>query len=168
MKRPYVLEMYGLFQTIRIMDLQTLITKYCAYQERCQKEVRNKLYESGARKDEVEELMIMLITEGLVDEERYARAYARGKFRIKNWGRNKIVYELKQNQISEYCIKKGLAEIDEDEYRNTVRRLAEKKMTELKGDKNLFSRRSKLWRYLSQKGYEHHLITNVVSELISI
>lgn len=148
------------------MDLRTMITRYCEYQDRCQKEVRNKLYENGARKDEVEEILIELISNKTIDEERYARNFARGKFRIKNWGKRKIVYELKQDQISEYCIKKGLSEIDEDEYLQTLERLTIMKMPEIKKDKNLFTRRAKLQRYLSQKGYEHELVAEMLKKYI--
>ncbi|MES2477602.1 MAG: regulatory protein RecX [Bacteroidota bacterium] len=148
------------------MDLRTMITRYCQYQDRCQKEVRNKLYENGARKDEVEELLIELIGIKLIDEERYARNFARGKFRIKNWGRKKIVYELKQDQISDYCIKKGLSEIDEDEYVQTLERLAERKMPDIKKEQNVFARRAKLQRYLTQKGYENDLITDILKKFI--
>lgn len=148
------------------MDLRTMITRYCQYQDRCQKEVRNKLYENGARRDEVEELLMELINIKLLDEERYARNFARGKFRIKNWGRRKIVYELKQNQISEYCIQKGLSEIDEDEYLLTLERLTERKMPDILKDKNVFTRRAKLQRYLSQKGYEHELVADMLKRLI--
>lgn len=148
------------------MDLRTMITRYCEYQDRCQKEVRNKLYENGARKDEVEEIMIELISNKTIDEERYARNFARGKFRIKNWGKRKIVYELKQDQISDYCIKKGLTEIDEDEYLQTLERLTIMKMPEIKKDKNLFTRRAKLQRYLSQKGYEHELVAEMLKKYI--
>jgi regulatory protein len=148
------------------MDLRTMITRYCQYQDRCQKEVRNKLYENGARKDEVEDLMMELIAAKLLDEERFARSFARGKFRIKNWGRRKIIYELKQNQISDYCIKKGLAEIDEDEYLETLERLTEKKMPDIKKEQNIFARRAKLQRYLSQKGYENELVAAILKKFI--
>jgi regulatory protein len=148
------------------MDLRTMITRYCQYQDRCQKEVRNKLYENGARKDEVEELLIELIGIKLIDEERYARNFARGKFRIKNWGRKKIVYELKQDQISDYCIKKGLSEIDEDEYVQTLERLAERKMPDIKKEQNVFARRAKLQRYLTQKGYENDLVSDILKKFI--
>lgn len=148
------------------MDLRTMITRYCQYQDRCQKEVRNKLYENGAHKSEVEELLMELINLKLLDEERYARSFARGKFRIKNWGRRKIVYELKQNQISDYCINKGLGEIDEDEYLQTLVRLTERKMPDILKDKNIFTRRAKLQRYLSQKGYEHELVAEMLKKFI--
>ena len=148
------------------MDLRTMITRYCQYQDRCQKEIRNKLYENGASKDEVAELMIELIESKLIDEERYARNFARGKFRIKNWGKRKIIFELKQDQISEYCIKKGLSEIDDEEYLQTLERLTERKIPEYLKDKNLFTRRAKLQRYLSQKGYEQELIAEMIKKYI--
>jgi regulatory protein len=148
------------------MDLRTMITRYCQYQDRCQKEIRNKLYENGASKDDVAELMIELIESKLIDEERYARNFARGKFRIKNWGKRKIIFELKQDQISEYCIKKGLSEIDDEEYRQTLERLTERKIPEYMKDKNLFTRRAKLQRYLSQKGYEQELIAEMIKKYI--
>ena len=148
------------------MDLRTMITRYCQYQDRCQKEIRNKLYENGASKDEVAELMIELIELKLIDEERYARNFARGKFRIKNWGKRKIIFELKQDQISEYCIKKGLSEIDDEEYLQTLERLTERKIPEFMKDKNLFTRRAKLQRYLSQKGYEQELIAEMIKKYI--
>jgi regulatory protein len=148
------------------MDLRTMITRYCQYQDRCQKEIRNKLYENGASKDDVAELMIELIESKLIDEERYARNFARGKFRIKNWGKRKIIFELKQDQISEYCIKKGLSEIDDEEYLQTLERLTERKIPEYLKDKNLFTRRAKLQRYLSQKGYEQELIAEMIKKYI--
>lgn len=148
------------------MDLRTMISRYCEYQDRCQKEVRNKLYENGADRDEVGQIMTELIEQKLVDEERYARSFARGKFRIKNWGRRKIVYELKQNQISDYCIKKGLSEIDEEEYQATLEKLTEKKMPDILKDRNVFTRRAKLQRYLNQKGFETELITEMLRKFI--
>lgn len=148
------------------MDLRTMISRYCEYQDRCQKEVRNKLFENGADRDEVGQIMTELIGQKLVDEERYARSFARGKFRIKNWGRRKIVYELKQNQISDYCIKKGLSEIDEEEYQATLEKLTEKKMPDILKDRNLFTRRAKLQRYLAQKGFETELIAEMLRKFI--
>lgn len=148
------------------MDLHTMIYRYCNYQERCQKEVRNKLYENGARREEAEQLIAELIGANLLNEERYACSFARGKFRIKNWGRRKIVYELKQNQLSEYCIRKALSEIDEDEYRETLKKLIPKKLDELKRERSPYTRKTKLQRYLVQKGYEMELIQEIAASLI--
>ncbi|HXC03732.1 MAG TPA: RecX family transcriptional regulator, partial [Bacteroidia bacterium] len=96
---------------------------WCAYQERCQQEVRDKLYEWGLWKDMVEQIISELIGQGFIDEERFARTYAGGKFRIKKWGKQKIKNELKQRHISEYCIRKAMLEIDADAYRKTLEKI---------------------------------------------
>ncbi|MCB0697166.1 MAG: RecX family transcriptional regulator [Chitinophagaceae bacterium] len=142
------------------------MTHYCRYQERSHKEVKNKLYELGCTTDEVEEYIIKVIEAGFLNEERYARAVARGKFRMKQWGRNKIVQQLKQQQVSEYCIKKALTEIDEHEYLATIKKLAEKKLNEIRSEKNIFIRKQKIYRYLAQKGYESSLINEAVNEIL--
>ena len=108
-------------------DIRNAIIKYCDYQERCHQEVRNKLYELGAYTSEVEQHIALLIEENLLNEERYACAVARGRFRLKKWGRVKIVQYLKLHKISAYCIKKALKEIDGDEYEKTLNKLAERK-----------------------------------------
>ena len=100
---------------------------YCAYQERCQWEVRKKLSEKGIRGEQAEELISGLITEGFLNEERFARAFSRGKFRMKNWGKHRIIHELKLRDISPRCIQDGLTEIDPEEYADTLRREDEKK-----------------------------------------
>ncbi|HRD43896.1 MAG TPA: RecX family transcriptional regulator, partial [Ferruginibacter sp.] len=92
------------------------IKHYCAYQERSHKEVKEKLYGFGLYKAEVELLLTQLIEENYLNEERFATAFAGGKFRMKQWGRQKIKYELKQKQVSDYCIKKALAAIDGEQY----------------------------------------------------
>ena len=89
---------------------------YCAYQERSHSEVKYKCLELGLRGDEVDEAIAALVSENFLNEERFAIAFVGGKFRSKQWGRRKILAELKQRQVSAYCIKKGMAEIDEDDY----------------------------------------------------
>ena len=131
---------------------------YCGYQERCHKEVKEKLYELGLHKLEVETTISQLIEENYLNEERFATQYAGGKFRMKNWGRVKIKYELKQKQVSEYCIKKGLKAIDEDDYIKALEKLAAAKWESLSGEKNKFSKLRKTQDYLMQKGYEQDLI----------
>ncbi len=148
------------------MSVKDSITRYCQYQLRCHKEVRNKLYELGCTTPEVEEQIIDLIQTGLLNEENYARAIARGKFRMKQWGRRKIVEQLKFQQISDYCIKKALTEIDEEEYIETLKTLAEKKLKELKSEKNIFTRKQKIYRYLVQKGYESELAGETINEIL--
>lgn len=149
------------------MDVKSAIYHYCNYQERCHAEVRNKLYELGCKTPEVEQHIADLIEADLLNEERYARAYARGHFRMKNWGKQKIINQLRFNKISEYCIKKALTEIDPYEYDAVLKKLAEKKWNECRSDRNQFVRRNKVYRYLVQKGYENDLVQNAINDLIS-
>ena len=95
---------------------------YCAYQERSQQEVRSKLYEWGLWKEVVEEVIVKLINDNFLNEERFALAYAGGKFRIKKWGKIKIQQGLKLKGVSEYCIKKAFASIDYDDYLNLIQK----------------------------------------------
>jgi len=140
------------------------IASFCAYQERCQKEVREKLLEKGVEEDQAEELIAFLITEGYLNEERFARAYVRGKFRLKKWGRRKIQFELKNKDLSEYVLKKGFEEIDEDEYWEVLKGLVEKKSAEIKVKDN-FQKRDKIFKYLYSRGFESDLIQLALVEI---
>jgi regulatory protein len=140
------------------------IQHYCAYQERCHSEVRNKLLELSFRGQDLEEAIASLIAEGFLNEERFAKSYTSGKFRINQWGRRKIIQGLKQRQVSEYCIKKGLKEINEEEYYATLHQLADKKLLELRKEKFDWIRKQKTLRYLVQKGYETDLIQEVLKD----
>jgi regulatory protein len=131
---------------------------YCAYQERCHSEVKEKLYTLGVWKKDHDEIIATLIEENYLNEERFAVSYAGGKWRIKQWGRIKIKHELKQKQVSEYCIKKALKQIDEEEYKNVLQKLARQKYDSLKNEQYLV-RKKKTIDYLSLKGYEHELIS---------
>jgi regulatory protein len=141
------------------------IKHYCAYQERGHAETREKLYSFGLYKHEVETLLTQLIEENYLNEERYAIALAGGKFRMKQWGRVKIKYELQQKKVSPYCIKKALAVIDEKEYDATLQKLAGAKLATLKSEKNIFVKKTKLRNYLMQKGFEPGLIMEVVNRI---
>lgn len=134
------------------------IKHYCAYQERCHSEVKEKLYGYGLHKAEVEKIIGKIIEEDYLNEERFAVQFAGGRFRMKKWGKVKIRYALRQKNVSEYCIKKGLKAIDEDDYLNTLSQLFAQKLKELKGQKNQFIRKRKIQDYLVQKGYESDLI----------
>lgn len=139
---------------------------YCGYQERSHAEVKEKLYSFGLRKQEVEESLSQLIEENYLNEERFAIQFAGGKFRMKQWGRIKIKYELKQKQVSEYNIKKAMKEIGEDDYGRILKKLAEKKWSALKGEGvNLFVKMSKTTDYLLQKGFEPELIRQAIAKL---
>jgi len=140
------------------------ILHYCKYQERCHMEARNKLYELGCTPGEAEQLLTSLIESGVLNEERFARAYAGGKFRMMQWGREKIKQQLKLRKISDYCIKKAMKEIDETNYTKTLCKLVVKKISELKREKSPVKRKSKLYRYLVQKGYERDLVMDAIKE----
>ncbi len=142
------------------------IKPYCAYQERCHSEVKEKLYSYGLYKKDVEALLSHLVEENFLNEERFAILFAGGKFRIKHWGKIKIQYELKQKQVSEYCIKKALKEIDQAAYTKTLYKLAEIKLKLLKTEKNLFTKKQKLHDHLKQKGFESNLIQSVIKDII--
>lgn len=137
---------------------------YCAYQERCHSEVKYKCIELGLRGDEIDAAIADLISENFLNEERFARAFAGGKFRTKQWGRKKILQELKQRQVSAYCIKKGMEEIDDEDYDKTLTGLAAKKYASLKGEQYL-KRKYKTMQYLLQKGYEPELIQDIVEQI---
>lgn len=140
------------------------IRKFCDYQERNQREIRDKLYSYGLYPNEVESLLAELVEEGSVNEERYAIAFARGKFRMKQWGRVKIKYELKKQQISDYCIKIALKEIDEEEYGEVLEKLMMTKEKSLRSEKHPLIKKRKISMYLQQKGYEASLINAIMEE----
>jgi regulatory protein len=127
---------------------------YCSYQERCHQEVRDKLYSFGLRKSDVETAIATLIGEDRLNEERFATLFAGGHFRMKKWGKIKIRYELKMKGVSDYCIKKALASIDEVDYARTLDDQTARKWETLAGESDLFRRRQKARDFLLQKGYE--------------
>ncbi len=137
---------------------------YCGYQERCHSEVKDKLYELGVRRKEHDEITATLIEEGYLNEERFALTYAGGKFRIKHWGRVRIRHELKQKQVSDYSIKKALGKIDEEQYLDTLRKLASDKHSSLKREQWLV-RKKKTIDYLLQKGYEPDLVHQIIETI---
>ena len=140
------------------------IRHYCAYQERAQQEVRDKLYELGMTKDEVEEIMSDLIAENFLNEERFAVQFAGGHFRIKGWGKVKIQHALQQKRVSSYNIKIGLKAIDGDAYLKTLEQLATKKWNSLKGERGLI-RMAKTYAFLHQRGFEPILYQPLVQKL---
>ena len=135
---------------------------YCSYQERCHAEVREKLYSLGIRKNDHGEIIATLIEEGYLNEEKFAIAFARGKWRLKQWGRVKIRYELKLKQINDYCINKAIGQIDEEEYLAVLQKLAEEKYASLKGEQYLL-RKKKAIDYLVSKGYEPQLVNQFIN-----
>lgn len=149
-------------------DALAKLMKYCAYQERCFAEVEAKLANLGLYDDEAGEVIIELSRSGFLDEERFARAFVRGKFRLKKWGRRKIANELRQKKISEYCVIEGFKEIEDTEYREVLQDLATTYWEKLRAEKNVWAKRKKTGSYLLQKGYEPELINALLKELAEV
>ncbi len=137
---------------------------FCAYRDRSHKEVEDKLTNMRMIPEAKEKIIISLMHEGFLNEERFARSFARGKFRIKKWGRIRITQELKKREISTPIIKLGLSEINEIDYRKSLYELAEKKAEQIK-ESNPFKRKKKLADHLLRKGYESQLVFDCVNDL---
>jgi regulatory protein len=132
---------------------------YCAYQERCHSDVKEKLFSLGIWKKDQEEVIATLIEEGYLNEERFSIAFAGGKWRVKRWGRVKIRYELKQRGISEYCIKKAMKEIEEEEYLEVLKKLVRERYNNLKGE-GFLARKKKTLDYFIGRGFEADLVNS--------
>jgi regulatory protein len=149
---------------IKITDEKTALAKaehYCAYQERSQQEVRDKLYEWGLYPNIVEQVIIKLIEGNFLNEERFANAYTRGKFNQKGWGKNKIKQGLKLKRVSGPLIKKALNGINGDDYLLMLHKVIQKKAT-LLSEKDAYKRKYKLHQYALSRGYENDLISDVL------
>ena len=133
----------------------------CAYQERCQQEMRDKLYEWGLFSNDVENIIANLISDNFLNEERFAKAYAGGKFRIKKWGRIKIRIELKKRKISDYCIRKGMLEIEESDYLKILNEIIAKKLKETPKGK-IQIRNYKAAQYAISRGFESDLVWEAI------
>jgi regulatory protein len=141
------------------------LKQYCSYQERSHHEAEQKLWELGIRKDDQQEIIAKLIEEDYLNEERFAIQYAGGKFRMKSWGKKKISFGLKEKRVSEYCIKKALSSIDEEDYLKTLQKIAEEKYDQLKNEQHLVRKRKTI-DYLLQKGFESNLVFRQTQQLI--
>ncbi|MEO5976638.1 MAG: regulatory protein RecX [Chryseolinea sp.] len=138
---------------------------YCAYQERSHQEVKNKLLNLGVYGNEIDEMISSLIIDGYLNEERFAKAFAGGKFRVKHWGRLKINRELEARGLTKNCIKLGMREIDDEDYLQTLITLVEKKSDQVQ-EANPFVRKDKIARFAISKGYEPEMVWKVVQEII--
>lgn len=151
-------------KSIKITDEKTALAKaehYCAYQERSQQEVRDKLYEWGLYSNMVEQVIMQLITGNFLNEERFANAYTRGKFNQKGWGKNKIKQGLKFKRVSDPLIKKALSSINGDDYLLMLQKIIQKKAALLR-EKDAYKRKYKLHQYALSRGYENDLISDVL------
>ncbi|MDO6515830.1 regulatory protein RecX [Zobellia uliginosa] len=148
-----------------IEEAKRKLEGYCAYQDRCHKEVVAKLREMRMIPEAIDQIVVHLIQENFLNEERFAQSFARGKFSIKKWGRNRIVSELKQRNISKYNITTALKEIDPEDYLKTLDALAEKRLAQIT-ERNPQKRKKKLADYLLYRGWESHLVYEKLKELV--
>lgn len=140
--------------------------RFCALQERCHSEVREKLWAWGVYGLAAEQVLAELISQGFLNEERFACAFASGKFRIKGWGRKRIEHALRARQVSDYCIRKALQALPEDEYQAMLHNLLRQKYEELaRKAPTSAERRAALLRFAAQRGYETDLTWNAIRQL---
>jgi len=149
---------------LTVAEAQQKLEHYCAYQERCHKEVVNKLRELGMIPTAIDSIITSLIQNNYLNEMRFAQSFARGKFRIKKWGKNRILRELKLRNISNYNIKKGMEQISEEDYHTTFMELFEKRKKEV-ARLPIEKQKKKLISYLSYRGWETELIYDALREL---
>tara|TARA_R110002072_G_scaffold281965_3_gene444664 strand:+ start:5922 stop:6398 length:477 start_codon:yes stop_codon:yes gene_type:complete len=147
------------------LEAKSRLEYLCAYQERCSSELEEKMYDWGFNQEDTSQLISHLIAHNYLNEERFAEAFTSGKVNIKKWGRIKIHQQLKQKRISDYSIKKGLSSIDEVVYMENLQSLALKKWKSLSKERDSYSKKVKVYRFLSSKGYETDLLRNCVDEI---
>ena len=152
--------------TYTVEKAKRKLESYCIYQDRCHKEIDQKLFEMGMIKEANEVIILHLIEHNFLNEERFARSYARGKFKIKKWGRQRIIRELKLREISKYNIEKGLLEIDQKEYMDTLLEIINKKNESVR-ENNTFKKRKKIVDFLLRRGFESVLVFDMVNEVMS-
>lgn len=148
-----------------VQEATSKMEHYCAYQERCHKEVTEKLKGMHMIPEAIDQILGHLIQENFLNEERFAKAFARGKFSIKKWGANRIIRELRFRDISAYNIKSALAEITNEDYLATFDELARKRLSQIK-ETNTFKKKKKLADYLLYRGWESHLVYEKANQLI--
>ncbi len=157
---------YNSQKTYTVEEATSKLEGYCAYQERCHKEVNQKLREMRMIPEAIDVIILHLLQHNFLNETRFAQAFARGKFNHKKWGKQRIVRELKFRDISKFNIDLGLKEISEEDYVNTFNELAQKRFLQLNSEKNLQKKRKKFIDYLLYRGWESFLVYDKVRELI--
>jgi regulatory protein len=149
-----------------VHEIKQKIEHYCVYQDRCHKEVEEKIKSYNLIPEAREMILLSLMKDNFLNEERFAKSFARGKFRIKHWGKNRIVNELKMRDISSYNIKTALKEIEEKDYLKTIYTITENRNNVI-SETNQYKRKKKLIDFLLRKGFETDLIFKVVDEILS-
>lgn len=152
-------------KTYTVDEAQKKIESYCAYQERCHKEVKAKLKDMRMIPEAIDTIMVHLIQHNFLNEERFAKAFVRGKFRIKKWGKNRLLRELKFRDISKYSIDTALKEIDQEDYETTLDELTQKRIAQVK-EKDKYKKKKKVADYLLYRGWESHLVYEKLNEYL--
>lgn len=155
----------NLQKTYTIDEAQKKLENYCAYQERCHKEVRAKLKSMRMIPEAIDKIMVHLINHNFLNEERFAKTFVRGKFRIKKWGKNRLVRELKFKDISKYAIDVALKEISNEDYFETLDEITQKRIEQVK-EKNLYKKKKKVADYLLYRGWESNLVYEKLNEYL--
>jgi regulatory protein len=153
-------------KSFTVDEIKRKLENYCVYQDRCHKEVEQKMWEFHLIPEARELILLSLMKDNFLNEERFAKSYARGKFRIKSWGKQRIVRELKYRDISAYNVKTALKEIKETDYLEAIYRITENR-NEVISEPNIYKRKKKLIDFLMRKGFENDLIFKVVGEVVS-
>jgi len=153
-------------KTYTVDEARLALEKYCIYQDRCHQEVLNKLYKMNMIAEAQEVILLHLIQHKFLNEERFAKSFARGKFYQKKWGKIKIINQLKFKRISAANIKTALKEIDEDDYLEVLKALVDNKLRQVKST-NIFEKRKKVIYFLQSKGYEISLIIDTLNYLLN-
>ena len=146
-------------------ELQKKMEYYCVYQDRCHQEVERKMAEYQLIPEAKEKILLYLMEHNFLNEERFSKSFARGKFRIKNWGKQRIIRELKSKNISNYNVNSALKEIDDEDYLETIYRITKNRNHTIT-ENNIYKRKKKLQDFLLRKGYEYDLIFKIVNAVI--
>lgn len=152
-------------KTYTLQEATKKLEHYCAYQERCHKEVVQKLKDMFMIPEAIDVIVVHLLQHNFLNEERFAKTFVSGKFRIKAWGRRRLTFELKQKDISKVNINQALATISEDDYNEYFNSLAEKKANSIK-ERNVFKKKKQFIDYFLYRGWESHLVYDKANELI--
>jgi regulatory protein len=152
-------------QTYTLTEAKKKLEQYCAYQERCHKEVLQKLRDMHMIPEAIDVVIGHLLEHNFLNEERFAKTFVSGKFKIKKWGKRRLVQELKQKDISKYNINLGLSIISDEAYIDTLNTLAEKKLQTIR-ESNSLKKKKKLADYLLYRGWEPHLVYDKVNQLV--
>lgn len=150
-------------KTYTVEEAKRALERYCVYQDRCHKEVEEKLFKMNMIPEACEVILLHLMEHDFLNEERFSKSFARGKFNIKKYGKVRITQELKSRNISDYNIRTALKEIDNDEYHSTLEKISTKKW-ENTTESNFFKKKKKVVDFLLRKGYEFNLILDNLSK----